>query len=360
MYDKPIIFSPGPANISERVRKALLLPDICHRDQEFTEILNETRQLILNVCGVNRGYKSVIFTGSGTAAIESAITSLKGVVKNLLVISNGSYGSRALDIAITYGVSAKELKFPINRALDLELYKKAIEHPDISAVYIVHHETTTGLLNPLKEVARLAKLNDKYVIVDGISSIGGEELCLDWGIDMIIGSANKCIRGVPGLSFLVVADEFVKLIKNQKRESYYTDLLTHLQYEENGETPFTPAVQTFFALREALKEILEEGLHNRITHYRKISSQLRDGLEAIGLKLFLPRSISSNTMTTVYLPGGFTYEKLHAEMKKEGYIIYNSLGELKGKTFRLGIVGLLSSRDINGFLKVLGETVNNK
>jgi 2-aminoethylphosphonate-pyruvate transaminase len=353
-----IIFSPGPANISERVRKALTLPDICHRDEEFTRILNETRKYILDVCGVKDGYKSIVYTGSGTAAIESAISSLTGVIKKLAIISNGVYGKRAQEVAEVFGVEKDVFSSPIDKLPDISKLEGFLKSSNAEAVYLVHHETTTGLLNPLKEIAAISKKYGKYVLVDGVSSIAGEELNLkSWGIDLIIGSANKCIRGVPGLSFIVAEEGFLSKLKSRKRVVYYLDLIDHLEREEKGETPFTPAVQTFFAFREALLETLEEGVQNRIAHYKKIAKKLRTGLKELGLTILVPEEILSNTMTTVALPSGKTFEELHSKCKKKGFVVYNSMGELKGKTFRLGTVGLIIEKDISNFIPVLKEAI---
>ncbi len=349
---KMIIFSPGPANISERVRTSLLLPDICHRSKEFTDILQECRQNLLKVCKAKGGYKSIILTGSGTAGIESVIGSLGNVIRRLLIIVNGDYGLRAVEVANTYGVLIKKMVYPANYQPRLEKVREALKGVD--AVYLVHHETTLGLLNPLKEIAQLAKEAGKWVIVDGVSSIGGEELQLDeWGVDAIIGSANKCIRGIPGLAFIVAHYRFLGDLGSRERKTYYTDLVTHLLREEKGETPFTPAVQTFFAFREALRELLEEGVDNRITHYKLIAERLRWGLKRRGYTFVLPEEIMSNTMTTVYLPTGVTFESLYKRCKEKGFEIYRCTGELKDKAFRLGTVGVITLGDIERFLEVI-------
>ena len=170
---------------------------------------------------------------------------------------------------------------------------------------------------------------------------------------MIAGSANKCIRGVPGASFPVVGDRFLRVAENCQSPAYYAGLLRHLNEEEKGETPFTPAVQVFYAFREALRELLDEGVDSRVEHYRNISQILREGLRSIGLESYLPDSAMSNTMTAVYLPQGYDYESLHDRCKQRGYVIYASQGKLAKSTFRLGTVGLISESDIEGFLNVL-------
>jgi 2-aminoethylphosphonate-pyruvate transaminase len=229
-------------------------------------------------------------------------------------------------------------------------------------LYIVHHETTSGLINPLKKIGALAKKYNLLFMVDGVSSIAGEELKLkSWGIDLIIGSANKCIRGVAGLSFVLVSEKFIKRLKLKgPKKPYYLNLYQHLIREEAGQTPFTPAVQNFYAFHEALLELLKEGVRNRIQHYKKISLLLRDGLRKMGFKIYVADKIASNTMTTVYLPQGISYKWLHRECKRRGYVIYGALGSLREKAFRLGTVGLITQKDISSFLKVLDRILPRK
>jgi len=353
-----IIFSPGPANITDRVRKALTLPDIGHRDEEFNRLLKDVKTLLAKAFNIDgQPYEIALFSGSGTLAIEALITSLSGWGKTLLVISNGVYGERAMDIARTYGISVRELKLEWGTPPDLAEVEEGIKKPEIGGVYLVHHETTTGLLNPLKEVSLLAKKYDKLALSDTISSIVGEHLDFGWGIDAVLGTANKCFRGVPGVSFVIMSQDFLSVARKRERQTYYSDLLAHFEREVKDETPFTPPVHALFAFREALRETLEEGVENRIAHYRNISRLLRAGLKDIGLQLFLPEELYSNTMTSVYLPKGVTYEELLDKIRRRGFLIYNSQAQLRGKVFMLGVVGVITDEDINKFLVVLREVL---
>ncbi len=356
-----IIFSPGPANISENVRRALLGPDINHRGLDFKALLEETRNLLLKICPGSEGYSPVIFTGSGTAAIEASLLSLKNTLEPILVVSNGAYSERTYEISLLNGLDVHRVNFPDSGAIDLNIASEAMGKVKPAITYLVHHETGTGMLNPLKDLARLAKEKGSLVMVDAISSIAGEELNLkDWGIDFIIGSANKCIRGTAGLSFVLASNKFIQLCSKGTEKGYYLSLIRHLDYERKGQTPFTPAVQTFYALREALRELIEEGMDKRIRHYAKITRLLRDGLLNLGLKLYLKEGLFSNTMTTVFLPDGITYEYLYQECRRMGYEIYVPVKGLSDKTFRIGTVGLISEDDIKGFLEVLKSILEKK
>ena len=351
-----IIFSPGPANISERVRAALTNPDIGHRESEFTDLLQETRSQLLQVCGVSDGYACAVLSGSGTTGIEASITSLRDVGSGVLILANGVYGERAAQIAQVFQVPYTVEKFDWTSPMPMDKVEQLISDTPHDSVYLIHHETTTGILNPLEQVAGIAKSHGKWVMVDAVSSIGGEELDLPgWGVDLVIGSANKCLRGVPGIGFVVVSAEFREAISHRHQVAFSTDLVSTLDREERGETPFTPPVQTIYALREASAELLEEGVSSRITHYQDIAKSLRDGLTSLELSFLVPREYLSNTMTTVTMPEGISYEDLHRPLKQQGYVIYKSQGHLSESTFRLGTVGVLSQDDVSGFLGALSH-----
>ena len=354
-----LILSPGPANISERVRAALTKPDIGHREDEFSSLLSETRSLLLEVCGVPQGYACATLSGSGTTGIEATITSLSGVSSGVLILSNGVYGERAAQIAQVFGIPHTLEKWDWTRAIRPEQVDDLISSTHHDAVYLIHHETTTGVLNPLRQIAEIAKRNRKWVLSDAVSSIAGEELDLPgWGVDLVIGSANKCIRGVPGVSFVVISNDLLEVLAQRRQVAYSTDLVSTLTREQNGETPFTPPVQAMYALREACLELLEEGVENRIRHFQAIANGLRDGLASLELDFLVPREHLSNTMTTVVLPDGWSYEKLHAPLKERGYVIYKSQGELSQTSFRLGTVGLMTKDDIASFLNELQRVLD--
>ncbi len=353
-----LILSPGPANISERVRRALTNPDIGHREPEFSELLLDTRSLLLQICGVHQGYASVVLNGSGTSSIEAAITSLGDVTSGVLILSNGVYGERTARIAQVFRVPHTLEKFSWTCPIPLDRAEDLIRSTPHDTVYLIHHETTTGVLNPLRQVAEVAKRYHKWVLVDAVSSVAGEELDLvGWGVDLIIGSANKCIRGVPGASFVIISNDFLKVVSKRRPVTFSTDLVNTLSREEAGETPFTPPVQVMYAFREALQELSEEGVQNRIAHYQGIAKTLRDELSSPGLTLWVPREQLSNTMTSVMLPEGFSYSELHHSLKELGYVIYKSQGHLSETTFRVGTVGVITQDDIRGFLRALGQVL---
>lgn len=352
-----IIFSPGPSNISERVRRALLAPDICHRDSEFTELLHGVRARILEVAGVaGTAYRSVVYTGSGSVAIESVAAAAKPFGK-MLVVSNGPYGERAAAMARYHGVEVHEWKLGWGDAIDPSRLDRELAASGARVLYVVHHETATGRLNPLGEIAACGKTRGCMVITDAVSSIAGETVEIaGWGLDAVIGSANKCIRGTPGAAFAVVSAAFLEGAMRQ-RAAHYSNLAEHVASESRGETPFTPAVQTLYAFHEALGETLDETVAARIVHYRDLMQLLQGGLARLGVKFLLPTEAYGSTLLSCALPAGFTFDRLHDALKPRGYVIYAAQGTLKDRAFRLGLVGCFGAPEVRGFLDALAEVV---
>ncbi len=352
-----IIFSPGPSNISERVRRAQLAPDICHRDAEFTQLLASVRARILDVAGVaGSGYQSAVLTGSGSVGIESVVAAARPLGP-MLVVSNGPYGERAAAMARYHGVDVHDHTLAWGEAIDQARLDDALVQSKARALYIVHHETATGRMNPLRELAALARVRGAAVLVDAVSSFAGEPLDVaGWGLDAVIGSANKCIRGTPGAAFVVASESF-RETATQQRAAHYSNLAEHFIAEARGETPFTPPVQTLYAFHEALAETLDETVAARITHYRELMRVMQDGLAACGIRFLLEREAYGNTLVSCELPAGFTFAELHRALKARGYVIYAAQGLLKERAFRLGIIGHFGEPDVRGFLKAFAETV---
>lgn len=347
-----ILFSPGPSNISERVRQSLLHADIGHREVEFGALLSEIRRDIRRVVGLrdNAPHEIVLLGGSGSVAIESMIAACRPLGK-VLVIANGPYGERAAAMGRHHGVDVDEWRLGWGEAIALDALAARMGAILYGAVYLVHHETATGRLNPLRDVAAMAKARGALVLSDTISSIVGEPIDIEaWQLDGVIGSANKCLRGVPGAAF-VVASPALRGAAELQRGAHYSNLATHATAEDAGEFPFTPPLHAMLALREALRETLDEGVAARQAHYAALMARLLDGLEALGIRLLLPRDAYGRTLVACHLPDGWSYEALHAPLKRAGLCIYAAQGALKGRAFRLGIIGHFGIDAIDALLR---------
>ncbi len=354
-----ILLNPGPVNVSERVRKALLRPDMCHREEEFSELLQGIRKKLLEVFVPGGFHVAIILTGSGTAAVEAAISSCLDQNHKLLVINNGVYGERMVRMAAAYGMNVVELKFRWQEGLDLSRLDQVLNREQsIQVVAMVHHETTTGMINPVREVGLLTQQYGKRLLVDSVSGLGGEALDLTRdGVDICVGTAGKCVQGFPGVAFVLVRREEMERIQKIPPRSLYLSLQDHFKDQEQGTVPFTPAVQLYYAFDEALSELLDEGLGQRIARYREAAHLLRDGFKKLGLQFLLPDALRSNTITSLYLPHGKSYKELHDGLKRRGYVIYAGQGVLQPNIFRVANMGVLKRSDFEGFLHQLGEAL---
>jgi 2-aminoethylphosphonate-pyruvate transaminase len=352
---RTVLLNPGPVNVSERVRRALLGPDLCHRERDFGEILLRVRAKLLRFLGVGDDYSAVCFTGSGTAAMEAATLSAVSPGRKLLVVSNGVYGERMAQIAAIGRIETVVLDHPWNERPDLARLEATLAaDPSVEVVGVIHHETTTGLINPIPEIGEICRRHGRVLLVDSISGMGGEPLDVAGdGIGLVVGTANKCLQGIPGVSFVVALRTEIERMARIPPRTLYLDLARTHARQEKGEVTFTPAVQTFYALEAALDEVLEEGVANRIARYAARSREIRAGLARLGLALYLPEAYLSNTITAVRLPRGVTYEHLHDELKKAGFVIYAGQGGLEKEVFRIANMGEITPSDVQRLLAEL-------
>ncbi|ODS31169.1 MAG: aminotransferase [Candidatus Scalindua rubra] len=360
---KTILLNPGPVCTSERVKNALLRGDMCHREKEFSVLLSNVRKKILHAFAPNGNYTTTIITGSGTASLEAGVCSSVSEGKKILVINNGVYGDRISRIASAYKINKVELQYDWSKQPDIEQIENTVsKDSDIEVVALVHHETTTGLLNPIYKIGEITKKYGRTFFLDSISGLGGEEIDLiNDNVDICIGTANKCIQGLPGLSFVILKQDEVNRLRKIPPRSIYFNLISQLdEQEKKGECPFTPSVHTFFAFDEALDELLEESVHNRIKRYKKASTFLRKEFKILNLKFLLPDEFLSNTITALYLPKNMTYAHLHDCLKESGFIIYAGQERLNEKIFRIANMGEISMSDLEALIRNLEEVVDGE
>ena len=342
------MLNPGPANTSATVKQALVIPDLCHREPEFFQVMRQCREDLVRLAGAGPDFVAVTFTGSGTAAVEAVLCSVVPRDRVLLIVDNGVYGRRMVQIAEAHRIPTEVIRLdnftPVAPA-DVEARLKA--RPEVSHVALIHHETTTGLLNPVSAVVDVAGRHGRRVIVDAMSSLFGEPLEIGQaGLDFVVASTNKCLQGIPGVSFVLCRRSAVEALKGAEPRSLYLDLYSHYAAQEQDNTPFTPAVQVFHALGQALRELEAEGLQARIKRYAENARVLREGMARLGFEILVPEGARSNILTTFRLLPGLTYEALHDQMKRRGYIIYAGQGEIRKFAFRVSNMGTLVPADM--------------
>jgi len=354
-----ILLNPGPVNVSDRVRQALLNPDICHRESECAELINDIRQKLLKafVPGEEDEYTAIILTGSGTAAVEAALLSSLPLGKRAMVITNGVYGDRLSSMIKMHRLGIPDMKYAWGVAPDIKMVELAmIQHPEVHTVAMVHHETTLGFINPVKEIAELVDSKNRVFMLDSVSGLGGEAVDIGGSkIYLVAGASQKCIQGFPGLAFVLARKGFMEQVMKYPKRSWYLNLANYYEEQERGTIPFTPAVQVYYAFREALDELLEEGVGNRLKRFKGYAVTIRARMQELGIQAVLPPEAQGNTLTAFHLPDGVTYEQLHDELKQAGYVIYSGQGQLEHKIFRVANIGALTKENIDGFLSAFQE-----
>jgi 2-aminoethylphosphonate-pyruvate transaminase len=350
-----ILLNPGPVNVSPRVTAALARGDICHREPECEELLARIRTRLLQAFAPAGGFEAVLVSGSGTAAVEMAVTSVLSRRGRLVIAANGVYGERMAAIAEASGSAHTVVAGDWLAPPDPAAVERGLAAPDVEALALVHHETTTGLLNPVRVFGELARRHGKLFLVDAVSGLAGDPLDLEAdGVDLVAGTAGKCIQGFPGMAFVLVRSSVLARLAEYPRRSLYLSLPTYVQ----NPMPFTPAVQLAYAFDEALAELLEEGVDTRIARYGVAAALLRYGFARLGLECVLPPELRSSTITSLRFPPGLDYPTLHDALRARGFVIYEGQGPLARDLFRVANMGHLAAADFTRFLAALGEVLD--
>ena len=360
-HDGWILLNPGPACTSPRVRQALLRGDLCHREPEFAELLLGLQRKLRGALDLPDEYGVALVTGSGTAAMEMAVIGAVRPGRALAVVNNGVYGGRLMAIARAHQIPVVEVRAPWTETPPLDELADLLEsRRDIDAVAAIHHETTTGLLNPARAIGDLAHRADVPFILDAISSMGCDELdARGWHVDFLAGTANKGFHGLPGISFVYLSPAGRARAEEVTPRSLYLNLATYLAQQERGDVPFTPAVQICYALDEALDELAERGgVPPRIRDYLARAMLIRQGVAELGLCEYLPaESPRANALTAIRLPAGLDYQTLHDRLKEQGFVIYAGQGGLSAEMFRVATMGELSLDTLRQFLSALEQAI---
>ena len=361
--DQPgyVLFSPGPVMTSARVKAALVHHDVCHRDGDYSAVVERLQEKLRPVFGASPAHEMLLLTGSGTSAMEMAISSVVPPGKKLLVIANGAFGDRLDEIAALHGIARVTLRYAWGTLPSVRDVARALDaDPDIVAAALIHHETSVGIMNPVGEIGRLCRTHGVTSIVDAVSALGVEDVdVVRDGIDICYSSANKCLHSVSGVSFLCVAPEVWPRIADVEPRVYYLDLRRHRRYlDELSQTPFTPAVSSFFALETALDELSEQGgVSARREIYRKRARRIRRVFADLGFESFTNTGRESHTISMLRLPAGLSVDALYDGAKARGFIVYRAKGEFAGRYIQIANMGELSDATIDAFLAAIAEVV---
>lgn len=348
---------PGPVEVSSEVMLNLAKPLIGHRTPQFEEILVECWDMLKEVFRTKND--TLIITGSGTAAMDAAVASCVGEGDEIVCITGGKFGERFLEIAKGYGAKVREIKVEWGEAVNPERVEETVAESNAEVITLTHNETSTGVLHDAEKIGKIAREYGMIFIVDGISSVAGNDVRTDeWGIDICITGSQKCIAAPPGLAMLSVSERAWEVIEENDTKNYYLNLKFYRKSLKKRTTPFTPSVSLVFALHKALKDVLSEGLENRIKRHKKLAKATREAIKAMNLELFPKEEISSNTVTAIKIPEGLTDADIRGRMLKEhGILLAGGQAKLKGKIFRIGHMGNVTYSQLLGVLSALELTL---
>jgi aspartate aminotransferase-like enzyme len=359
MDKQKLIMLPGPTNVSDRVMKAMLGPIINHRGDSFRElykgVLAKTRQLFQTEGEV------VVFSSSGTGGVEAAVWNLIRPGDVAVVPVFGEFSTRLAETVELAGGRAVRVTSEFGKVPTLDQVKAAMEKEGkFNAFFLVHNETSTGVAAPyVEEASKLARDHGAFAVIDAISSLGGYAIPVDrWGVDMCITGSQKCIAAPPGLALLSVSGRVLEFLKTSPPKTRYFEIPRYVEYGARGETPFTPALPLFYALDEALTELLEEGFAARVARHDRMSALLYDGLAGFGLKPVAEKEVRSKTVVASYYPQGVDDAKFRKSLAHDrGVVIAGGFGPFAGKVFRVGCMGQINEGYVKTTLKAISETL---
>jgi 2-aminoethylphosphonate-pyruvate transaminase len=343
---RTILLCPGPVLLSKTVRRAVGRANMGHREPDFSAVLVESTEMLRPIIGIDETYEVALITGSGTAANETVLSSL-GSRGPLLVISNGEFGERLFAVATLHNPEVDHLQFAWQAPIDLSAVSEMLQARAYSMVALVHHETSTGILNPVAEITALAHRHGAIVSVDAISSIGAEEIrAREWGVDILVGASGKALSAMPGVGILVVRSALLDTLTEPSAASSYLDLYNHFYHMRNfTQTPNTPAVHVCISLHASLKEITALGVERFQETIRQRALYTRRQVTRMGLTYASYDGANSNVLTCIELPEHLSFNQLARGFKRKGIVIYNGKGALKDRTFQVGHIGALRATD---------------
>ena len=357
-----VLLNPGPSTTTDSVKYAQIVPDICPREKEFGSLMKGLREdLVKIVHGDLEKYTSVLFCGSGTINIDVVINSLLPEGKKVLVVNNGSYSARAVEICQYYGLPHIDLRFPVDQQPVLEKIEEVLRsNQDIALVHTTHNETGTGILNPIREIGALAHKYGAVFTVDTTSTYAMRPIDIENdNIDFCMASAQKGLMAFTGLSFIVGNRAIIEKSKEYPKRSYYCNLFLQYDFfERTGEMHFTPPVQTIYATIQAIKEYWAEGEESKWARHMRVFNAINDGLNELGFRQVIKPEWRAGLVSSAIYPddSNWSFEKVHDYCYDRGFTIYP--GKISSaNTFRLCALGAIDAADIKDFFIVFKEAL---
>lgn len=350
---------PGPVSCYPEIMSALTGDMINHRGPEFKEMLYSATERLKKVfCTSNDLY---ILTASGTGALEASIVNVLSPGDRVLACIGGHFALRWSEMAEAHGAIVTRLEFEWGKPVEPEAVRASLrKDPSIKAVMLVHNESSTAVTNDVASIAKVVKGEfGKLLIVDAVSSLGCIPLETDaWGCDLVTTASQKGLLLPPGLSFISVSPMAWQAYNSARMPRYYFDLGLAKSYYDIGQTPFTPSLPLFYALKVALDRLLEDGLEAVFTRHAVLAQRARQGLRGLGLALLADDLCASNAVTAVKIPEGVEFGPLQNVLRKEyNVIVAGGLGKLNGKVFRIGHMGAADEAEIDDCVRAIGAAL---
>ena len=349
-----ILMGPGPSDVHHRVFQAMATPVLGHLDPVFLGVMDDVMDM-LRIMFQTSNRLTLPLSATGSAGMEAAFCNMIEPGDTAVIAINGYFGNRMVDIASRCGAEVHTVEYPWGKAVgpDLSALEEELKkHSKVKVLGVVHGETSTGVLNPLREIADLAHRYDTLLIADAVTSLGGHNLEVDgWDVDVCYSGTQKCIGAPPGLSPITLGPRATKVLSERKSkvQSFYLNLADLETYwsSESRVYHHTAPISMIYSLREALRMAMEEGLEARIRRHARNASALRAGLEALGMELFADPNHRLDPLTTVRVPDGVNEAQLRRKLLLDyGIEIGGGLGEIAGRVWRVGLMGE-SSKDSN-------------
>ena len=351
------MFVPGPVDVEDMVLAAQTQPMLPHRSDEFEKIYRrawqKSQQLFYTQVPV------FIVTSSGTGLQEAAIRNL--AKKDVLSCVNGAFSKRWFEVAKSNGKRADKLEVDWGQPVTPQVVAEALKEKDYELITLVHNETSTGVQNPIREIAAVVRSlsPDTLIGIDAVSSLGGVKIEMDvWGLDMVLASSQKCLAMPPGLALAAVSDRALAYAQEVPNRGWYFDLVRMEEHLQKDSTPATPALSLIYALDLQLDRILNEGLESRFSRHQEMARLVQDWVPAHGLDFFAAEGFRSTTVTAVANTQKIDINALNAFLSSRDMLIADGYGRLKGKTFRIAHMGETRSKEISRLLIALDEYIS--
>ncbi|MDO9124015.1 MAG: alanine--glyoxylate aminotransferase family protein [Deltaproteobacteria bacterium] len=345
--EKKYLFSPGPTMLPPEVLLKMAEPIMHHREPAFEKIFAEIREGLKYLFQTKN--EVLVFTSSGTGAMEGAVSNILSREDKALVIRGGKFGERWGEICKAYGIEFIPIDVEWGKAVEPESIRKALESdPAIRAVYSQASETSTGVRHPIREIAEIVKrYEDKVIVVDAITGIGVFDIPTDeWGIDVVVSGSQKALMLPPGLAFAALSEKAWRLVERSNLPKFYFDFKKELKSTKKNQSSYTPAISLFVGLRESLNMIRKEGLEALFRRHEKLARATREAIKALGLGLYAPDS-PSNAVTAVKIPEGIDGERLKdLFFERFGITVAEGQDRAKGKIIRIAHLGYYGRLDM--------------